>query len=77
MFVDNVIIFGSENITEWDSYKEVLELFCKVIGMAFIPQKHLFLESGWVAEELALLKEIFPFEVKPVDVVFKYLKFFF
>jgi hypothetical protein len=45
--------------------------------MAFIPQKSLFLEAGWVAEELALLKEIFPFEVKPVDVGFKYLMFVF
>ena len=39
MFVDDVIIFGSGNITEWEVFKEVLDLFFQVTGMAFIPQK--------------------------------------
>jgi hypothetical protein len=33
----------------------------------------LFLEVGWTTEDLALLKEILPFEVNSVDVGFKYL----
>jgi hypothetical protein len=41
--------------------------------MAFSPQKSSFLEVGWVEEDLALLKEIFPFDVKPIDEGFKYL----
>jgi len=35
MFVDDVIIFGNGNITKWEYYKEVLDLFCKAIGMSF------------------------------------------
>jgi hypothetical protein len=31
--------------------------------MAFIPQKSTFLEEGWKDEDLALFKELFPFEV--------------
>jgi hypothetical protein len=73
MFVDDVILFGSGNITEWEVFKEVLDLFFQATGMAFSPQKSSFLEAGWKAEDLALLKELFPFEVKPVDVGFKYL----
>jgi hypothetical protein len=41
--------------------------------MAFSPQKSLFLEVGWEEEDLALLKVILPFEVKPVEDGFKYL----
>jgi hypothetical protein len=44
--------------------------------MSFSPQKSLFLEAGWLDEELVSLKEIMPFEVKPLDVGFKYLGFF-
>jgi hypothetical protein len=76
MFVDDVIIFGNGNITKWEYYKEVLDLFCKATRMSFSLQKSLFLEAGWLAEELAILKEIIPFEVKPLDVGFKYLGFF-
>jgi hypothetical protein len=44
--------------------------------MSFSPQKDLFLEVGWLAEELTILKEIMPFEEKPIDVEFKSLGFF-
>jgi hypothetical protein len=73
MFVDDVILFGSGNISEWEVFKEVMDLFCKATWMAFSPQKSSFLEAGWKAEDLALLKELIPFEVKPVEVGFKYL----
>jgi len=44
--------------------------------MAFSPQKSSFLEARWKVEDLAMLKELFPFEVKLVDVGFKYIGFF-
>jgi hypothetical protein len=76
MFVDDVILFGIGSISEWEVFKEVLELFCKATGMAFIPQKSVFLEVGWDVEGLNLLKDLFPFEVKPIDAGFKYLGFY-
>jgi hypothetical protein len=76
MFVDDVILFGIGCIYEWKVYKEVLELFCKATGIAFNPQKSMFLEAGWDDVELNLLKEIFPFEVKSLDAGFKYLGFY-
>jgi hypothetical protein len=41
--------------------------------MDFSPQKSYFLEAGWKTEDLAMLKELMSFEVKPIDVGFKYL----
>lgn len=41
--------------------------------MAFSPQNSSFLEVGWTTEDLSSLKEILPFDVKPVDDGFKYL----
>jgi hypothetical protein len=76
MFLDDVILFMNGKITEWTTYKEVLDLFYKATRMTFSLQKSLFLESCWLDEEIVSLKEIMPFEVKPLDVGFKYLGFF-
>jgi hypothetical protein len=46
MFVDGVILFGSGNFEEWEEFKEVMDLFCKVAEMAFSPHKSSFLEEG-------------------------------
>jgi hypothetical protein len=51
----------------------ILDLFCKETGLAFSPHKYSFLEAGWSKEELAMLKGLSPFEVKPIDEGFKYL----
>jgi hypothetical protein len=56
--------------------KDALDLFSNATGMAFSAHKSQFLEAGWSREELLLLKEILPFEVKPLDDGFKYLGFF-
>jgi hypothetical protein len=72
MFVDDVILFGSGSFFEWEVFKEVLDLFCKATGMAFSPHKSVFLEAGWEVEELDMIKEIFPYDVKLVDEGFKY-----
>jgi hypothetical protein len=76
MFVDDVILFGIGCMAEWKVYKEILELFCKATGMEFNQQKSLFLEAGWDDAELVLLKDLFPFEVKPLETGFKYLGFY-
>jgi hypothetical protein len=76
MFLEDVILFGSGNVSEWEAFKEVMELFCKAFGMAFSPQKYCFLEAGWTNEELVGLKRILEFEVSPIEVGFKYLGFF-
>jgi hypothetical protein len=67
LFVDDVILFGIGCIVEWKVFKEVLELFCKATGMDFIPQKSMFSQARWDDVELNLLKELFHFEVKPID----------
>jgi len=51
-------------------------LFCNAMGMSFSSQKSLFLEVRWTWEELTILKGIMPYEVKSLDVGFKYLGFF-
>ena len=70
---DDIILFGIGNIVEWKVYKKILDLFCKATGMDFSPQKSYFLEVGWKAKDLAMLKELMSFEVKPIEVGFKYL----
>jgi hypothetical protein len=37
---------------------------------------HNFWKQGWSRQELLLLKELLPYEVKPLDDGFKYLEFF-
>lgn len=76
MFVYYVILFGIGCIDEWKAYKEVLDLFCKATGMEFNTQKSIFLEEEWDDVEINMLKELFPFEVKPLHTGFKYLGFF-
>jgi hypothetical protein len=73
MFVDDIILFGIGNIMKWEVYNKIPELFCKATCMAISPHKSSFLEAGWAVEELALLKDIFPFDVKPVEEGIKYL----
>jgi hypothetical protein len=73
MFVDDIVLFGNGNLSEWKVFKQVLDLFFQATGMAFNPQKSTFLEASWNDAELALLREFFPFVVKPLDDGFKYL----
>jgi hypothetical protein len=73
MFVDDIIIFENGNIVEWNAYKKIMELFCKETGMDFSSKKSSLLEVAWAAEDLALLKDFMPFDVKPVDEGFNYL----
>ena len=76
IFVDDVILFGSGNFSEWESFKEVMDLCCNAMGLGFSPQKSYFLEVGWKDEDLVMLKGILAFEVTLVEVVFKYIGFF-
>jgi hypothetical protein len=76
LFVDDVLFFGNTSLTEWKVLKETLDLFCNATGMSFSSQKSLFLEAGWTWEELTVLKDILPYEVKSIEVGFKYLGFF-
>jgi hypothetical protein len=59
LFVDDVILFGNDNLLEWKVIKEALDLFCNATGMSFSSQKSLFLEAGWTEEEQSQLKELF------------------
>ena len=56
--------------------RRFLEHFCKATGMVFSTQKSVFLEVGWEADELVLIKAILPYDIKPVGEGFKYLVFF-
>ena len=76
MFVDDIILFGNGNFGEWILYKDLLESFSKAAGMAFSPQKSMFLEAGWTAKELVVLKDFMPYDVTSVDSGFKYLECF-
>ena len=76
LFVDVVILFGNGSLGEWRVSKEELDLFCNVMGMSISYQNSLFLEVGWTGEEVTTLKGILYFEVKPLEVGFKYLSFF-
>jgi hypothetical protein len=44
MFVDDVILFGNGIISEWEVFKEVLDLFFQATWMEFNPQNYVFLE---------------------------------
>ena len=76
IFVDDVILFGSGNFSEWESFKEVMDLCCNAMGLGFSLQKSYFLEVGWKDEDLVVLKGILAFEVMLIEFVFKYLGFF-
>ena len=34
LFVDNVMVFGTDSLDEWLCYKEIINLFCKASGMS-------------------------------------------
>jgi hypothetical protein len=70
--VDDIILFGKGYLDEWKVIKEALDLFSSATGMTFSSQKSRFLEGGLVVEELLLLKEFMPYEIKILEEGFKW-----
>lgn len=71
--MDDVLLFGEGTFEEWYMYKSILDTFCRDSQMAISESKSSFLESRLDEGTLVQLKNLFPFEVKYLDVVFKYL----
>ena len=59
-----------------DDLQVYLDIFCNPIGMSISDIKSSFLEFGIDEGALLQLKSFLPFEVKSLDVGFKYLGYY-
>lgn len=45
-FVDDVLLFGSYDISDWSHYQSILTLFCNALGMEINVHKSCFITPG-------------------------------
>lgn len=76
LFVDYVLLFDKGTLEEWSAYKEILDLFSSVIGVVVKDNKSNFLEFDLEESIKDQIQGMLPFEIKNVDVGFKYLGFY-
>jgi len=73
LFVDDVLLFGSNNIGEWTQYRGILSLFCTATRMEISGNKSCFMAPGGHMDTNIL--EIFPYQMHKIEDGFWYLGF--
>ena len=73
LFVDDVLLFGTANVSEWKAYKEALDLFCSATGMVVSMEKSSFLYQDVDEDTRSQIAELLPYIMAPVQIGFKYL----
>lgn len=76
MFVDYVIRFGEGTLEEWTTYKSIMDLFSNSTSMKISESNSIFLEFAMDDHIIKEFKKLFPFEVKPLNLGFKYLGYY-
>ena len=58
-FVDDVIIFGSKSIKEWQRIKCLIDLFCKAYGMSISAHKSCFRVCNVHEDSMVIISQLF------------------
>lgn len=75
LFLDDAVLFGTGSIEEWNTYKNLLDLFCSATGMAISDSKSMFLEFGISLEVKDHIHYLFPFNFMNLEQGFKLFGF--
>lgn len=67
LFVDDVFLLGAITLVEWQTFKDILQLFCRASWMVFSEDKSQILENGFNENLLSHVRLLFPFNVTPLD----------
>ena len=73
LFVDDVILLGSDTLSEWMAFDVILNTFCKASGMCFSLEKSSFLFSNLDVDVGADIARFMPYKMDPITTGFKYL----
>ena len=71
--MDDVFLFGSGSLKDWETFHDIIKIFCEVPGMDFSMLKSNLLKNGADEEVLNQVLNIFPFKFEPIEKGFKYL----
>jgi len=75
LFVDDIIIFGEAKDNEWESFKLILDCFCKATGMIINVQKSQLLFHKVREDIEVVVLNSFPYPHNSLDNGLKYLGF--
>lgn len=75
LFVYDILLFSSGNISEMKELKRILELFMKAIVMQMNYRKSQLILEGFNRQEISQISSVLPFDVHKLDDPFKYLGF--
>lgn len=78
LFVDDVLLFGLGSREKWQSFRDIIQIFCEASGMEISSQKSTstFLHLGVSDEVLFRILALFPYLSESLDGGFKYLGYF-
>ena len=63
-------------VEKWSTYKTILDLLCKALGMDISENESSFFSYGLEENLLVHVRSLFPFEIKQLDDGFKYLGYY-
>ena len=75
LFVGDVLLFGIATISEWQAFKDALDLFCLATVMAVSLEKSSFLYQNVDDGTRCQIAQLLPYSMAPIQNGFKYLGF--
>ena len=75
LFVDDVLLFGQETITEWRSFKEIVTMFCDALGLEVSVDKSCFIYACDDEDLRLQISDTFHFKMVDFKEGLKYLGF--
>ena len=75
LFVDDVLLFGIATVSEWQAFKDALDLIYSTTGMAFSMEKSSFLYQDVDEGTQCQIAQLLPYIMAPIQIGFKYLGF--
>ena len=61
LFVDDVILMGTDTLQEWEAFDVILETFCKASGMCISLEKSCFLYNNIDVVNLMDITRVLPY----------------
>lgn len=76
LFVDDVMMFGTNSIEAWVAFSNIILLFCTAVGMQFSQSKSVFVSNLVDSPVMQQILNFLPFKCSNMDEGVKYLVFF-
>ena len=74
--MDDILLFGGGSHHEWLAIKTTLDCFYDATGMNISLHKSHFYHTKWDPDEMEVIRQLFSFDILPLENGFRYLGFF-